>query len=252
MLKWVQTVPNDGLLRFRSFGNRDRLIPTSPEALKSVLADHSYDFQKPAPIRKFLTKILGEGLIISEGDVHKFQRKNILPSFQLKHLKELYPIFWGKGGSLIKGIEAEISEKSNEKTTEPIVEFGEWATRVTLDIIGLAGMGRDFNAVKDDDDPLVQAYNSLLDPTLEKAIYFATNILGPQDLVQKLPWKQNELLADVTGNLKGFCLQLVRDKKKNYKTTGTSGDDLLSLLIKSNNFSDQELVDQMLTFLAAG
>lgn len=251
MLKWVQTIPNDGLLRFRGFFNEDRLIPTSPETLKSILADNSYDFEKPAAIRKFLVKILGAGLILVEDNVHKFQRKNILPSFQLKHLKELYPVFWGKACGLVDGISDEIREKSVEKEA-PVIEFGEWATRVTLDIIGLAGMGRDFNAIKDADDPLVKAYNSLLDPTIEKAVYFATNILGPQDIVQKLPWTQNRLLAEVTGNLKNFCLQLVRDKKEKFKQQGKAGDDILALLIESNNFSDEELVDQMLTFLAAG
>ncbi|PMD41152.1 cytochrome P450 monooxygenase-like protein [Hyaloscypha variabilis F] len=248
MLNWVQDIPNDGLLRFRGFFNEDRLIPTSPETLKSVLSDNSYDFEKPPAIRKFLVKILGAGLILVEGDVHKFQRKNVLPSFQLKHIKELYPVFWAKSRGLVEGIEKELDGGGNDH----VVEFGEWATRVTLDIIGLAGMGRDFNAVRNDDDPLVHAYNELLEPTMERAIYFATNIVGPQDLVQKLPINQNKVLRETTGKLKYFCLQTVRDKREKAKTKGEGGNDILSLLIESNNFSDDELVDQMLTFLAAG
>ena len=255
MLNWVQSIPNSGLLRFRGFFNGDRLIPTTPETLKSVLADNSYDFQKPSGVRKFLLMILGAGLILVEGDVHKFQRKNVLPSFQLKHLKELYRVFWGKGVELAEAIEAEINEKTHEKTQtgeEPVIEFGEWATRVTLDIIGMAGMGRDFRAIKESDDELVQAYNMLLEPTMEKAVYFAMNILGPQDLIQKLPWKQNKDLKNITGNLKRFCLDTVQRKKADLKAGGKAGDDLLTLLIQANSFSDQELVDQMLTFLAAG
>ena len=255
ILNWVETIPNDGLLRFRGFFNADRLIPTTPETLKSVLADNSYDFEKPSGVRKFLRMILGAGLILVEGDVHKFQRKNVLPSFQLKHLKELYRVFWGKGAELAGAIEVEIDEKNHEKTQtgeEPVVEFGEWATRVTLDIIGVAGMGRDFGAIKDSNDELVQAYNLLLEPTFANAIYFATNIIGPQDLVQKLPWKQNTELREITGKLKQFCLDIVRRKKAALKAGGKAGDDLLTLLIKSDSFSDQGLVDQMLTFLAAG
>lgn len=251
MLNWVQNIPNDGLLRFRGFFNEDRLIPTSPETLKSVLADNSYDFEKPPAIRKFLVKILGAGLILVEGDVHKFQRKNVLPSFQLKHIKELYPVFWGKSRGLVEGIEMEI-EHSGKSVGGHVVEFGEWATRVTLDIIGLAGMGRDFNAVRNDDDPLVSAYNELLEPTTERAVYFAANIVGPQDLIQKLPWKQNRVLKETTGKLKYFCLRMVGEKREKAKMKGEGGNDILSLLIESNNFSDEELVDQMLTFLAAG
>jgi cytochrome P450 len=251
MLNWVQEIPNDGLLRFRGFFNEYRLIPTSPETLKSVLADNSYDFEKPPAIRKFLVKILGAGLIIVEGDVHKFQRKNVLPSFQVKYIKELYPVFWNKTRGLVEGIERELEGYSHEKE-EHAIEFGEWATRVTLDIIGLAGMGRDFDAVRNADDELVGAYNELLEPTLEKAIYFAANIIGPQDLIQKLPWSQNKVLRKTTGNLRRFCLALVRDRRANFKAHGEFSNDILSLLISSNNFSDEELVDQMLTFLAAG
>lgn len=197
-----------------------------------------------------MVKILGAGLILVEGDVHKFQRKNVLPSFQLKHIKELYPVFWGKSRGLVEGIEKELAASGNPE--DHVVEFGEWATRVTLDIIGLAGMGRDFNAVRNDDDPLVHAYNELLEPTVERAIYFAANIIGPQDLVQKLPINQNKLLRETTGKLKYFCLQTVRDRREKAKLKGERGNDILSLLIETNNFSDKELVDQMLTFLAAG
>jgi cytochrome P450 len=98
----------------------------------------------------------------------------------------------------------------------------------------------------------VGAYNELLEPTLEKAIYFAANIIGPQDLIQKLPWSQNKVLRKTTGNLRRFCLALVRDRRANFKAHGEFSNDILSLLISSNNFSDEELVDQMLTFLAAG
>jgi cytochrome P450 len=35
-------------------------------------------------------------------------------------------------------------------------------------------------------------------------------------------------------------------------SNSSGGPDLLSGLIQSNNFSDEELIDQLLTFLAAG
>jgi cytochrome P450 len=251
MRKWVQNIPNDGLLCFREFLNRRTLIPTSPEMLKSVLSDNAYDWEKPEPVRKFLGKILGFGLLMVEGDIHKFQRKNILPSFQLKHLRELYPVFWSKAGQLVQVIEDEVRSEGLEKA-EPVIEFGEWATRVTLDIIGLAGMGCDFNSIKNDDNQLVRDYKALLEPSMARVIYYAANLLGPQELIQKLPWSQNKLLADITGNLKSFCFELVRNKREEFRLNGKAGDDILALLIQSNNFSDEELVDQMLTFLAAG
>jgi cytochrome P450 len=257
MRKWVNSVPNDGLIRFRGYFNHEHIIPTSPETLKSVLSDHSYDFEKPRGVRKFLTMILGAGLILVEGNVHKFQRKNLLPAFQFKHLKELYPLFWAKSRGLVEAIEQEVLEKSAAHGAAvkngAEVEFGDWATRVTLDIISVAGLGRDFNSLKNPHDEIVKQYNELLEPTMDRAIYFAANVLGPMDLIQKIPLKQNTDIHRITGNLKQFCLDIVREKREVVREgKEKDGNDILSTLVRSNNFRDGELVDQMLTFLAAG
>lgn len=134
-----------------------------------------------------------------------------------------------------------------------MIEFGDWATRVTLDIIGIAGLGRDFGALRNADDPLVRDYNSLLEPTVGRGIYFAANVLGPQDLLQKLPLTHTIELQRITGNLKRFCLEHVKEKRQRSMETKENEDmDILSLLIRSNDFNDEDLVDQLLTFLAAG
>ncbi|APA05448.1 hypothetical protein sscle_01g002180 [Sclerotinia sclerotiorum 1980 UF-70] len=252
--QFVKDVPNDGLLRIRSFANIERLIPTSPRVLKSILAGNSYDYEKPSGVRKFLTLILGEGPIMSEGSLHKFQRKHLLPAFQVKHIRELYPVFWSKALGLVEGISQEITETSTlEKRNESHIEFNEWATRVTLDIIGVAGVGRDFGALRNPDDPLVRDYNELLEPTISKGLYFAANIFGPQDLIQKLPFKYSKVIAETTGNLRTFCREVIDEKRQAVREGKTvDGMDILSILVRSNDFSDEDLEDQLLTFLAAG
>lgn len=252
-LKWMKTVPNDGLIYFRGFFHLDRLLITDLKVLSEILVTRSYDFEKPAQLRNFLRFILGDGLIIVEGDVHKFQRKNIMPVFTFRHIKELYPIFWSKATQLTQGVNqqcAENPEKSGGSTS--IVEVNHWANQVTMDIIGLAAMGRDFQALKNGQDPLIVNYEELLEPTKEKQVYFLMNILFPRSLVKKIPWKVNERADVIATNIQRISLELVREKKEMVKTEPDSQKDLLSLLIRSNNFSDQQLVDQMMTFLAAG
>lgn len=86
-LKWVTEVPNGGLIHFRGFFYQDRLILTNPHSLGEVLVQKSYDFERPGRLRNFLRRILGDGLIIVEGDEHKFQRKHIMPVFSFRHIK---------------------------------------------------------------------------------------------------------------------------------------------------------------------
>ncbi|KAF1982572.1 putative P450 monooxygenase [Aulographum hederae CBS 113979] len=245
--KWVDTTPNDGIIYFRGLMNTDRLLVTSPKAIGELLVTRSYDFEKPAVLRNFLRKILGDGLIIVEGDMHKFQRKHIMPVFSFRHIKELYPMMWKKAISLTEGVMAEMHD-----TPDRVVEINHWSNKVTMDIIGVAGLGREFNSLKNSDDELIQNYEEILEPTTEKVIYFVCNLLIPQPILQALPWKLNKRVNIITSNLKTICRQLVRDKRELVKKNADDHLDILSVLLKSNNFSDDELVDQLLTFLAAG
>jgi cytochrome P450 len=180
-----------------------------------------------------------------------------MPVFSFRHIKELYPMMWQKAVALTQGIDAELSDKKDAtkgaKTGTPEIEINHWANKVTMDIIGVAGLGQDFNALKNSDDPLIQNYEELLEPTVEKLTYFAAQIVLPQSFVNSLPWKLNARMQAITGNLHRICNQLVREKREMIKTSSDSEHvDILSVLIRSNNFSDQQLVDQLLTFLAAG
>jgi cytochrome P450 len=246
----MTTIPNDGLIMFRAFGNQPRLILTNPKTLGEVLVQKSYDFYKPAPLRNFLRRILGDGLIIVEGDEHRFQRKHIMPVFSFRHIKELYPMMWRKSVALTHGIEAEIEQTGKDKVG--VVEVNHWSNKVTMDIIGSAGLGAEFNALKNSDDPLIKNYEELLEPTAEKITYFASQIVLPQSIVNRLPWKLNERVKVITSNLNSICTRLVNEKRAAVKANSDGQLDILSVLIKSNNFSDQQLVDQLLTFLAAG
>lgn len=55
-----------------------------------------------------------------------------------------------------------------------------------------------------------------------------------------------------TTNIRAISGQPVRDKMEAISKCRDGHFDILSLLIKSNNFSGGELVNQLLTFLAAG
>lgn len=258
-LKWMSRVPNDGIIHFRGFFNQDRLLVTNPKALSEILVGHPYDFEKPFELRTFLRRVLGDGLIIVEGDVHRFQRKNVMPVFSFRHLKELYPMMWAKAVALTQTVAAEIREqpgssieKNGVTSIQGPLEINHWANKVTMDIIGVAALGREFHALQNDDDELVRTYEEILEPTAERLFYFGMQVLCPQVLVNMLPWDMNKRMEINTSTLRRICNELVREKREAIKADADSHLDILSVLIKSDNFSDQELVDQMLTFLAAG
>jgi cytochrome P450 len=225
--------------------HNNRLLISNPKALADILVHNAYDFEKPKAIRDFLRRVLGDGLIIVEGDEHKFQRRHILPAFSFRHIRELYAVMWLKSVAMVERINAEMLEAET-------IEMYEWSSKATLDIIGIAALGREFNVLKNTQDELVKCYEEILEPSIEKLIYFVLTVLGPTKLVQMLPWKLNQDFKKATDSLRMICRRLVLEKRELIKTDADHHFDILSLLIKSSNFADDSMVDQMLTFLAAG
>lgn len=246
-LNIMKATPNDGIIRTLGFFHTDRLILTSPAALADVLVNKSYDFEKPPWSRAFLRKFLGDGLLMTEGDEHKHHRKHIMPAFHFRHIKELYPVFWSKSVEFCNVVKASLADDASK-----ILEIGHYSTQVTLDIIGLAGLGRDIASLRSSEDELVKNYEEILEPTSEKAIYFVCHLIFPPRLIAMLPWKLNERVKITTGNLKRICTDFVVDRKSKMKHESQESRDILSIMIRSNNFSDENLVDQLLTFMAAG
>lgn len=71
MREWNNTVPNDGLIYYRSWFNIERVMVTSPKALAEVLVTKAYDFVKPWQIKVGLGRITGNGILLMEGEEHK-------------------------------------------------------------------------------------------------------------------------------------------------------------------------------------
>jgi hypothetical protein len=128
----------------------------------------------------------------------------------------------------------------------------EWSSKATLNIIGIAALRREFIVLKNIREELVKCCKSLLEPSIEKLIFFILTVLGLAKLVQRLPWKLVQDFKNATDSLRTICRRLVWEKRDLIKADADHYFDILLLLIKSSNFADENMVDQMLTFLAAG
>ena len=245
-LRFMNEIPNNGIIRLQGLMNRDWLLLTDPASLSEVLVHKAYDYEKPSFIRQFLRIVLGDGLIVVEGDEHKFQRKHASPAFSFRHIKDLYPLFWSKALEMKDCVVAE-SKGGNE-----IVEINQWANKATLDIIGVAAFGRDFHSLTTSDNELAKNYEEILEPTANKAAFFTAHLFLPRWVIARLPWNLNKALKRTTGVIKRCTAQLIQDKKALMKDQSENHVDILSILLKSNDFGDDMLGQQLLTFLAAG
>jgi cytochrome P450 len=211
------------------------------------------------------------GILLAEGDEHKKQRKDLMPAFAFRHIKELYPVFWSKSRDLVERLaeasksalpsseQKVISSQDPEKSAADAVthapgaiEVGEWSSRATLDIIGQAGMGVEFNALRDPNNKLNGHYQNVFNLGTGRGKFW--QIMGffiPFWLLKNLPIKRNQELMEAQQFIKQTCRDLIRSKRQAMEEK-KAGVDIISVALESGGFTDEELVNQMMTFLVAG
>ncbi|PLN81741.1 putative cytochrome P450 monooxygenase [Aspergillus taichungensis] len=255
--RWAQELPNNGLLRIYMPAGMERLTVTNAKALSEMLVQRVYDFQKPELSRMSLARAAGDtGLLLLEGDEHKRQRRNLMPAFSYRHIKDLYPIFWSKSIEMVNLMKEDLQKRPNP--SDNVVKIGAWATRAALDIIGVAGMDHDFEALRDPNNDLAKAYEAIVSsaPPLTQICFILFVVLGLGKLAIKAPLKHNRDISASADLVRTVVRNVITEGKKK-RDSSSSGSitpkvDILSVALESGAFTDDELVDQIMTFLAAG
>lgn len=169
---------------YRAIFYLPRLILGDTKAMNYILGQqNSYNFPKPEQTRQFLDNLLGNGLLVAEGDIHRRQRKVIQPAFNVSAMRALTPLFFRHSNEfvaklaqlvdettgpseqpVIEGQSVQSAQKSQAK--KPVFDISHWFGRLTLDIIGDAGFDHTFDAVKlpidEQHDSLVASFRSLM------------------------------------------------------------------------------------------
>jgi cytochrome P450 len=211
-----------------------------------MLNSHNYDWEKPALTKKVLARILGEGLANVEGAKHKAMRRVVAPAFSGHHVRDLAPLFYVKGIAL-----AEAMARQARETDDGALELMAQMSRVTLDIIGVAGVGKDFNTLGNEESLLAKLYDSVVHPP---AFFILVDMLFPNWLIRNLKGTTYARTVEAQSQLRDEVRALMQEKKAhmNQEKSALHNKDIIASIMKSGDFSDDYLVSQMLTFLAAG
>jgi cytochrome P450 len=179
-----------------------------------------------------------------------------MPAFAYRHIKNLYPIFWSKSVEMVKMIEEDLQSRKANGNNDNTVRISNWASRATLDIIGVAGMDHDFDSLRDPDNTLNQSYRKIMSPPslIMKTLFVIGMIFGNPTWVSSLPMKRNKDIKESGEVIRNVARQMIRQKKaKMEDPKAETGIDIISVALSSGTFDEEEnLVDQSMTFLGAG
>lgn len=151
---------------------------------------------------------------------------------------------------MVKCIEADLNGPAEAAN---VVKIHDWASRATLDIIGAAGMDHDFESLRDPDNELnVQYRKMFMEPSKVLRLIALLGFFFDLRVLHKLPLARNRELNEGTRYLRNVTSQIIQRKREKLERKESASSDLISVALASGGFTEENLVDQMMTFLAAG
>ena len=128
-----QSAYRDPIVRRRSFGV-DIWIVSEPEAVKRVLLDNAGNYPKSYQQNRRLRPMVGEGLLTSEGEAWRWQRRTAAAAFQHKRILAFAP-------AMTQAAEDMLARWDREALPER--DLADETMRLTYDVLSRTVFGRD-------------------------------------------------------------------------------------------------------------
>jgi len=204
-----------------------------PDLVKEVLVTQQGAFVKGRSLQS-ARRFLGEGLLTSEGALHKRQRRLIQPAFQRQRL--------GVYSGMMAAYIARLSERWQDGLS---IDVGEEMMRLNLAVVGRTLLNLDIEAD-------AQEFGRLLTTLQEDFSSFALPFTA---LRQRLPLPAAHRRKTALQRLHVLIDRLIRERR----ALSTDQGDVLSILLQAQNLegdgigmTDIQVRDEVITFIVAG
>jgi cytochrome P450 len=223
-----------GDVTFFKMGSERCYFINHPQYIRDVLVTHQRNFTKSRGLER-AKKLLGEGLLTSEGAAHLRQRRLIQPAFHRERIA-------GYGRVMVEHA-ARMRERWQEGDT---FDISREMMRVTLAIAGKTLFDTD---VESKADEVGVAVTEMLES-------FWLNLLPGADYLERLPIPKLRRANAARRRLDALIYQMIADRRR----SGRDHGDLLSMLIAAvddeegapGGMTDQQVRDEAITLLLAG
>ena len=230
------------VVRFK-FGPFQYYLVNDPNVVKHVLVDNPKAYTKS---RNYLglKVVLGEGLLICEGDHWRRQRKLTQPAFHRDKLAAF-------AQSMSMATRDMLSRWSAEATSDTF-DIHKEMMRLTFRIVGLTLFSSDIDGDAKDVGQALEVAMHWANDYAESMIRIPPSIPTPANLRFKKAMK----------TLDHVVFRLITERRESARKSGDYGNDLLGMLMAateepdasgaSARMNDQQLRDEIITMILAG
>lgn len=209
------------------------VIVSSPELARAVLVKKASSFRKSIALARFSRPMLGDGLLTSEGSVHRRQRKLIAPGLQRRRLS-------GYVDTMARHADGAVSRWRAGQVIDTHAEMA----RLTVGIASETMFGHSTAAYADATSRAIR----------EATAYIATEVGRLVHWPLSWPTPRHRRLRRAIGTLDDVVYRLIRERR----AAPRQADDILAMLLEARDeddgsaLTDQEVRDQVMTLFVAG
>ncbi len=199
-----------------------------PDAVKQVLKDIT-GFDKNTRASKMISRVSGESVLISHGEVWQRQRRLLQPAFASQSLKGFF-------STMAEATDELIDHLQKRADRDEPVDIASLMMRLTYRIVEKTLFSTDD---AEDMGGLEQAIGIVLADVYRR-------IESPLAIPHWIPSRSNRRYARAMATLNERVFKLINAHRHG------AGDDLLHRLCRESSFSDEELRNETITLMIAG
>lgn len=215
------------------FSGLETFLINHPDYIKEVLVTNNQNFTKGLALQR-AKRLLGEGLLTSEGEFHRRQRRLAQPAFHRQRIASY--------GSVMTDYAARTTGRWRDGET---LDIADEMMRLTLGIVGQTLFDAD---VESEAEEIGAAMNVVMD-------LFNTLTIPFFELLEKLPLPQMRRFKKARARLDRIIYRMIDERRR----SGEDRGDLLSMLLlaqdeedQSGGMTDVQVRDEALTIFLAG
>jgi cytochrome P450 len=214
-------------------GPQEVFFLNHPDYVKDVLVTHHRSFMKGRALQR-TKRLLGEGLLTSEGEFHRRQRRLAQPSFHRGRIAAY--------GDVMTAYGARISEDWRDGET---LDISQEMMKLTLAIVGKTLFDAD---VESEAQEIGRALTDMMN-------LFNVLLLPFSEYLDKLPLPQTRRFHRAKERLDATIYRMIAERRR----SGADRGDLLSMLLlaqdeegMSGSMTDEQVRDEAMTIFLAG
>jgi cytochrome P450 len=222
-----------GEVVYLTFGPQKVFLVNSPDLIRDVLVNHPKNFIKSRGLQ-MAKRFLGEGLLTSEGEFHRRQRRLAQPAFHRQRIANY--------ADVMVQYSARLRDGWHDGET---LDMSQQMMRLTLSIVGKTLF-----------DAEVESEASEIGDALTAIMKMFERITNPfASLIARLPLPSNARMDKARQRLDETIYRIINERRQSHLDRG----DLLSMLLLAQDeegdgsgMTDKQVRDEALTLFLAG